>query len=413
MARSRSSIFDNVDPALVRLIQSMPQFGKYGVRATSGYRAGDTRYHGKDGIGRALDVELFDPASGTALANYQNPENFAAYQQLANALYQQALKTDPALAQKLRWGGYFSGGGGKYGALDLMHFDVAGDETGMAGGSWAGGLTPEQAKIWGLTAGGGIGGDMTGGAAGAQQLGPAMPKSVTNFSPEQRRNAIASIESAGSGDYGALGPMTGGDPSSRDRAYGRYQVMGRNVPVWTKQVLGRAMTPQEFLKDPKAQDAVFDKIFGEYVQKHGEEGAASMWFTGRPDAFDAKDVLGTSGGSYIKKYMNALTGQAPGGDTRTYPDQSPATAVAGAGPSPDQGGKEKDFGLGDLLESAGGIFGAGKGGQQRSTGMMRTLMPTQPITTAGIQSSTAMTPEAANARLQLALQRLNTGKLWG
>jgi hypothetical protein len=109
------------------------------------------------------------------------------------------------------------------------------------------------------------------------------------------RNAIASIESAGSGGYSALGPNVRGD-----RAYGKYQVMGANIPSWTKEALGYSMTPEEFLASPEAQDAVFDHRFGGYVQKYGPEGAASMWFSGDPTPDGDSD--------YVSKFSNALGG---------------------------------------------------------------------------------------------------------
>ncbi len=116
------------------------------------------------------------------------------------------------------------------------------------------------------------------------------------------RGAISAIES--SGNYRALGPQT----KSGDRAYGKYQIMGANIPEWTQQVLGRPMTPQEFLADDKAQDAVFDSKFGGYVSKYGPEGAARAWFAGEGGMNDPnrKDILGTSVEAYGKKFSNAL-----------------------------------------------------------------------------------------------------------
>src|SRR5688572_5101731 len=87
-------------------------------------------------------------------------------------------------------------------------------------------------------------------------------------------NAISSIESGGR--YGILGPPT----RNGDRAYGKYQVMGNNVGPWTKEVLGQSLTPQQFLANPQAQEAVFRAKFGQYAQKHGPEGAAKAWFAG-------------------------------------------------------------------------------------------------------------------------------------
>ena len=122
------------------------------------------------------------------------------------------------------------------------------------------------------------------------------------------RDAIAGIESAGSGDYGALGPATKGG----DRAYGRYQVMGANIPEWTQAALGRPMTPQEFLQNPEAQDAVFDHRFGSYVQKYGPEGAAKAWFAGEGGMKNpnARDVLGTSVEDYGRKFTQNMGGRS-------------------------------------------------------------------------------------------------------
>ena len=395
MAFTRSNAFNaDMNQDLLNLVQGF-QYKPYGVRATSGYRPGDPRQHGR---GTALDVELLDPKTQTALENYQDPSTFGAYQQYANALYQHALQSNPDLAQKLRWGGYFSGGKGKYGALDLMHFDVGGG--GMGGGSWQGGLTPEQAALWGLQPGGGISG---GG------MGPAQPSQNYGYGPEQRRNAIAAIESAGSGDYGAVGPVTN---RQGNRAYGRYQVMASNIPSWTKQALGVEMTPEQFLASKEAQDKVFDTIFGGYAQKYGERGAASMWFTGRPNEPDVKDVLGTTGKGYVDKYMAAL-GQAPS----TGPSASPAGQATVAdqvadttAPAADKAGKWDKFGK----AIAKGVGGFGKAqAPVMGTGGNAPQLPAQaPLP---MESMPIVAGGGDDQRNQLALlmQRLNTGSLWG
>lgn len=126
------------------------------------------------------------------------------------------------------------------------------------------------------------------------------------------RDAIASVESAGSGDYGALGPVMDSGSYKGDRAYGRYQVMGRNIPEWTKEALGVSMTPDQFLADPKAQDAVFDHHFGKSVQKYGNpQDAASVWFTGRPIAQAGNSSDGyTTAPEYVRKFTAALGGGA-------------------------------------------------------------------------------------------------------
>lgn len=136
--------------------------------------------------------------------------------------------------------------------------------------------------------------------------GGALPMPSQSGVSSSYRDAIASIESRGSGDYSAIGPVT----KNGDRAYGRYQVMGKNIPEWTKAALGKAMTPEQFLADKSAQDAVFDHRFGMYVRKYGPEGAARAWFGGEGAVNnpDAKDALGTSVAEYGKKFIAAAGG---------------------------------------------------------------------------------------------------------
>ena len=82
--------------------------------------------------------------------------------------------------------------------------------------------------------------------------------------------AIAGIESGGR--YDALGPII---PKTGDRAYGKYQVMGENIGPWTGQYYGTRLTPQQFLANPAAQDAVFAGKFGEYREKYGNRAASA------------------------------------------------------------------------------------------------------------------------------------------
>lgn len=118
------------------------------------------------------------------------------------------------------------------------------------------------------------------------------------------RNAIASIESAGSGDYAAIGPTH----PKLGRALGRYQVMEANIGPWSQEVLGRTVTPEEFMANPQLQDAIFDGKFQQYVQKFGPEGAAQAWFGGEGGVGQTArtDSLGTSIGEYRNKFTKAL-----------------------------------------------------------------------------------------------------------
>lgn len=121
------------------------------------------------------------------------------------------------------------------------------------------------------------------------------------------RQAIANLESGG--DYSALGKETHGG-----RAIGKYQIMSYNVGPWTKDVLGKSMTPDQFLADHKAQDAVFDAKFGNYVNKFGERGAAQAWLGGPGSVgqIGRKDALGTSVGAYGDRFIAGLGGKGNG-----------------------------------------------------------------------------------------------------
>lgn len=145
-----------------------------------------------------------------------------------------------------------------------------------------------------------INGGVTGGGL-ANSLTSSMPGLVANDNMQAiYRQAIKNIESSG-GNYGALGPVT----ASGDRAYGAYQVMGSNIPSWTKSALGYSMSPSQFLGSPSAQDAVFDKVFGGYVSKYGAGGAAQAWFGGPGSVGGSglgRDMLGTSGNEYVSRF---------------------------------------------------------------------------------------------------------------
>jgi hypothetical protein len=91
--------------------------------------------------------------------------------------------------------------------------------------------------------------------------------------------AISGVESGG--NYGALGPYT----RDGDRAYGKYQVMGKNVGPWTQEVLGVPMSAKDFLASPEAQEAVFKAKAGHLWQKYGNAAdVASVWHSGLPRA---------------------------------------------------------------------------------------------------------------------------------
>jgi hypothetical protein len=93
------------------------------------------------------------------------------------------------------------------------------------------------------------------------------------------KDAVGQIETGHKEDqYGTIGPYS---QKYKSNVYGKYQVLGTNIPTWTREILGQEMTPQEFLASPAAQEAVFeDKFIGEYVAKYGLEGALQAWHGG-------------------------------------------------------------------------------------------------------------------------------------
>lgn len=106
-----------------------------------------------------------------------------------------------------------------------------------------------------------------------------------------RRAAIGGIESNVRGDpYQAVGSVT----ANGDRAYGKYQIMGRNIPQWSQAALGRAVSVPEFMSSKAIQDAIFDHRFGGYVRNYGEEGAARAWYAGEKGMknLNATDIHG-------------------------------------------------------------------------------------------------------------------------
>lgn len=89
-------------------------------------------------------------------------------------------------------------------------------------------------------------------------------------------------------------------------AYGKYQVLAMNIPSWTKRVLGRSLTPQEFLAQPDVQEAVFRDQFNLNMRKYGSvRDAISVWFTGRPYAKAVREGA-HDGNMSVQKYVSIV-----------------------------------------------------------------------------------------------------------
>ena len=127
--------------------------------------------------------------------------------------------------------------------------------------------------------------------------------------------AIAQQESGG--NYRAKGDWVGGD-----RAYGKYQIMGNNIPSWTQNALGSSMTPQQFLHDKAAQDAVARQYLGQYYRQYGPRQAAMAWNQG---------VAGMQQG-YGKDYAHEIMQRM-----NAYGYQNPTSAGQGGHATPGGG----------------------------------------------------------------------------
>lgn len=133
-----------------------------------------------------------------------------------------------------------------------------------------------------------------------------------------------------------MGKVIPSGPYAGDRAYGLYQVMGKNVPDWTEKALGRRMTPEEYLNDTEAQHAVYNKIAGDNLRKYGNiPDAVSVWASGRPlSGNTTRDLVsGVPTSGYVNKFMaqlgdgggladvkNLYTGEKPTGVVANDPD---------------------------------------------------------------------------------------------
>lgn len=127
---------------------------KYRVEAFSGARFNnaDSRHFAGDGQSDAMDVTLYDKVTGQKYENYQNGADFSHYEKLAQKARLIQQRDYPEMNDQFRWGGYFAGNkegrpGGRYGALDSMHFDMTPGGA-MAGGSWEKGLTAQQRRYF-------------------------------------------------------------------------------------------------------------------------------------------------------------------------------------------------------------------------------------------------------------------------
>tara|TARA_R110000868_G_scaffold271022_2_gene530477 strand:+ start:4765 stop:6765 length:2001 start_codon:yes stop_codon:yes gene_type:complete len=121
------------------------------------------------------------------------------------------------------------------------------------------------------------------------------------FTLDLFKKGIASTES--SNNYKAIGPAT----SSGDKAYGKYQVMGANIPSWTKEAGLGSMTAQQFLNSPEAQEKVFEFQSMKNYGKYGNwDDVASVWFSGRPLSGNVSSDGYNTVPQYVAKVRTAM-----------------------------------------------------------------------------------------------------------
>lgn len=134
---------------------------------------------------------------------------------------------------------------------------------------------------------------------------------------EQFFSAISEQESGG--NYRAVGPSVQGG----HHAYGKYQVMDYNIPSWTKKYYGKSLTPQQYLSNPKAQEAVARGVLQGYYNKYGAKGAAAMWYSGQSNPNK------TYGNPPVYQYVNSVISKSykypSGGSSSNFSTGSSAT----------------------------------------------------------------------------------------
>jgi hypothetical protein len=184
--------------------------------------------------------------------------------------------------------------------LGLLHLDY--DKATESSKPFAyGGLVPRQGYQ--------VGGDIANYSAEADLPAVGATEVAAEEDVNRVANALRRIES--SDRYGALGPVS---PKSGDRAYGAYQVMGANIPSWSREALGREVSPREFLESSDIQDQVAKHRINKYLDQYGDPtDVASMWFSGRPAsrAMGLSDFTGTSVPKYLQRFAKAYEGDLP------------------------------------------------------------------------------------------------------
>lgn len=153
------------------------------------------------------------------------------------------------------------------------------------------------------------------------------------------------------------------DPSG---AFGKYQILGSNIPSWTQEALGRSLTPEQFLNDPAAQDATARYKMQQYYNQYGDaQSVARAWNAGEGFATNPNAVTG-----YVSKFMAAYGQGAPNPQATSFNDGW-VSPVQGANLSSENYGWRSDpitgqqrfHGALDIGGGVGTMISAATGGQ--------------------------------------------------
>lgn len=265
------------------------------------------------------------------------PQNFGQPQN-----QQQGFSPQLGMLLQSLFGGYGGGFGGGFGGYGKgAGFNPFGSQVPMPG--TRGAFNPMIARAGG---------------------GSVRPGYKNGLTVEDYLPALAMGESGGSEDpYRVIGPKT-----KYGRALGKYQVTEANVPSWAEEAGFGRLTPDEFLANDKAQEAIARMKFAEYMNKSGLEGdaaareASKMWFAGPgyKKNLGAKDVLGTSINEYENRFMKNLgrpgaTPTAGFADNVVAMDRGDEDNVVATDQKPEEGG----FKITPEMQM--GIIGAGLG----------------------------------------------------
>jgi hypothetical protein len=106
-------------------------------------------------------------------------------------------------------------------------------------------------------------------------------------------------------------PQTG-DPN--DGLYSDWQIMGANIPRWSRSCLGRELTPSQFEADPNAARSVVtcvmrDVLQDEYRASNNNEllavrRSAAWWMRGDPEQYNSAEIS-----DYVQRVVTAYQQQ--------------------------------------------------------------------------------------------------------